>query len=247
MANILHLDACGLICPKPVLKVKAIIDKGHLGPLAITLDNEASAINVATFMQSAGLVVQTYQQGGQWLVLGRTIHGPEILVWHGPDGWQTACDDQQGSLPPPLEDEPIIDLAASINLGPLAAPPINLDHLQSHIVAPDNTTVLVGSQFMGQGDDILGARLTTAFFDTLAAIDSPPALVAFYNSGVFLTTQESATLDAIKDIAEQGAVVISCGVCLDFFKLNKLLKVGRVGNMYEIINAQRTSNCIIQL
>ncbi|MDR1922682.1 MAG: sulfurtransferase-like selenium metabolism protein YedF [Candidatus Adiutrix sp.] len=255
MTDIPHLDVRGLACPQPVLKTKALLDGGHKGPLTVELDNEASAVNVAAFLQGQGFTAQTYQQGRQWLVLGREAAGPEILVWHGPRGWQAAADDDQGAPRTP-PDESIIDLVTPVAVGAPAPPPAAAESapagrsLQRDPDSPRdsaNTVLLAGSRFMGLGDETLGAKLAAAFFDTLAALDQPPRLAAFYNGGVYLTTHDSPILEAIKDLAEQGAVVISCGVCLEYFKLKEQLKVGRIGNMYEIINAQRTADRVVRL
>ena len=256
MSQIMHLDATGLACPQPVLRTKAILDAGHKGSLTIGLDNEASAINVATFLQGMGFKTQTYQQANQWLVLGHGGDAANILVWYGQGGWQTVTDDEGEARK--LEDDPIIDLISPVSVGnPSGPPPIIAASVPSNsssaaIVCPvqdtsDNVAVLVGSEFMGAGDDGLGAKLALNFFDTLAALGQPPRLIAFYNTGVRLTTRDSSIVEALRDLVSQGSTVISCGVCLEYFQIREHLKVGRIGNMYEIINAQRNADRVVRL
>lgn len=111
----------------------------------------------------------------------------------------------------------------------------------------ERVALMVGSRFMGKGNDELGTLLAASFFDVLAAVGNPPAIISFYNTGVFLSTRDGPILESIQALAAQGAAVISSGVCLDFFNLKHQLKVGRIGNMYEIINAQRTADRVIRM
>ncbi len=112
---------------------------------------------------------------------------------------------------------------------------------------PETVAVMVGSQYMGRGDEELGSLLAASFFDVIAAVGRPPAVITFYNTGVFLTTREGPALDSLKALAAQGSILLSSGICLDFFNIKSQLKVGRIGNMYELINAQRTADRIIRM
>lgn len=252
MPSVFYLDATGLTCPQPVLRTKTVLDGGHKGPLTVGLDNDASAINVATFLQGMGFQTQTYRQGNQWLVLGHGGDSGEILVWYGPGGWQAVTDDEGEARK--LEDDPIIDLISPVSVGGPAVPPPSVmsPSLRPPVDRPnamegENVSILVGSEFMGVGDDGLGAKLALNFFDTLAALGQPPRLIAFYNTGVHLTTRDSSVVEALRDLVSQGSTVISCGVCLEYFQVKNQLKVGRIGNMYEIINAQRNADRVVRL
>ncbi len=242
MADIFHLDVTGLPCPQPVLKTRAVLDGGRQAPLTVGLDNEASAVNVATFLEGKGLKVQTYRQGPLWLVLAHEADSPEILVWYGPDGWRAVMEDSSS------RDEPVIDLIQPVKAEEPAAPAVTASRPAPEPPrAGDYVAVLAGSQFMGAGDEVLGAKLAQGFFDTLAATGQPPRLIAFYNTGVLLTTRESSIVEALRDLERQGSTVISSGVCLEALGVKDQLKVGRIGNMYEIINAQRHAARVVRL
>ena len=232
MASIFYLDVTGLPCPQPVLKTKAVLDGGHQGPLTVGLDNESSAVNVASYLQGKGLRVQTYGRDDRWLVLGHEPGSAEILVWYGPDGWRAEIEDQDRRA----EVEPVIDLVQPATSELPVTPPALEQSAEK-----DDTVVMAGSQFMGQGNEELGARLALSLFDTLAASGRPPTVIAFYNSGVHLTTRESPLIETLRDLEKQGSLVITSGLCLEALNLKDQLKVGRVGNMYEIVNAQRTA------
>jgi len=230
LSRIFHLDLTGCPYPQPVLKIQAFLEEGRRGPLTVSLADAMSAAAVSAILAAAGLAAQTYRQEDHWLVLGREAGTPEILVWFGPGGWQAALDE-------PAEDEGIIDLGPALQ-------PWRTETRASRAEPP---VVLVGGQVMGAGEDDLGARLVTAFFDALAGLDPPPVFLAFYNTGVFLTTRDSAVVEALRDLAGRGATVISSGLCLEYFRLKDRLKVGRIGNMYEIVKAQARAARVLRL
>jgi selenium metabolism protein YedF len=239
LSRIFNLDLTSLPYPQPVLKIQAVLKEGRRGPLTVSLADATSATAVAAPLNAAGMDTRTYRQDERWLVLGREGETPEILVWHGPGGWQAALDDQTET-----EDEAIIDLGPPLSpwqSAPSPAPPRPGPE-------PDQpAVVLAGSRSMGAGDDVLGVRLTAAFFEALAGENPPPRLMAFYNTGVFLTTRDSAVVEALRDMAGRGASVISSGLCLAHFGLKDQLKVGRIGHIYEIVKAQAGAARVIRL
>jgi len=95
--------------------------------------------------------------------------------------------------------------------------------------------VLVKSQFMGAGDDELGAVLMRGFFHAMLELDAPPTTIIFVNSGVRLTAAGSPVLDDLRELAQRGVEIWSCGTCLNFFKLTEQLAVGSISNMYTIL------------
>ena len=94
--------------------------------------------------------------------------------------------------------------------------------------------VLVGRSTLGDGNAELGRLLMRSFIKTLAELSPPPAFILFVGSGVHLTTEGSDLLDDLGKLEAMGTALLSCGTCLDFFKLKESLKVGRVTNMFEI-------------
>lgn len=87
---------------------------------------------------------------------------------------------------------------------------------------------------IGQGSPDLGETLMKSLFTTLVNGEPAPAAVIFMNTGVYLSTEGSPVLDALRRLAAAGTDVLSCGTCLDYFGLREKLAVGRVSNMYEI-------------
>ncbi len=95
-------------------------------------------------------------------------------------------------------------------------------------------TVVVKSNVMGQGDDVLGSVLMKSFMYTLTQMEGELETLIFLNGGVLLTTAGSEVLEHIKNLAKNGVEVLSCGTCLDFYGLTDKLEAGSIGNMYTI-------------
>jgi selenium metabolism protein YedF len=98
----------------------------------------------------------------------------------------------------------------------------------------EKIAVLVGRSTLGDGDAELGRILMRSFIKTLDELSPQPDFIIFLNGGVYLTTEGSDLLDDLGRLEASGTAVLSCGTCLDFFKLKAGLKVGRATNMFEI-------------
>lgn len=105
--------------------------------------------------------------------------------------------------------------------------------------------VYIGNNCMGRGDDELGTKLMRGFLRTL--IDSPPLpwRVIFINAGVKLTTIDDEAVDAISMLQDKGSEILSCGTCLQHFKLEEKLRVGKATNMFEVIESFNSADKII--
>ena len=108
-------------------------------------------------------------------------------------------------------------------------------------------SILVASNLFGNGDEKLGETLMKVYINTLAETDVLPENLMFLNSGVKLTCEGSDVLDSLSTLKNKGVNIISCGACLDFYNLKEKIKVGEIGNMYQIIEIMNTSNNTIKL
>ncbi|MDW7644252.1 MAG: sulfurtransferase-like selenium metabolism protein YedF [Desulfuromonadales bacterium] len=108
------------------------------------------------------------------------------------------------------------------------------------------TVVFVSSDKMGSGDDELGHILMKNFIFTLLEINPVPDALYFVNAGVKLTTKGSDVLEALARLADQGADIASCGLCLEFFDLKESLAVGRATNMLDTVETLSKAGRIIR-
>ncbi len=104
--------------------------------------------------------------------------------------------------------------------------------------------ILMGSCHFGNGDRELGEILMKGYMYTLTETKPYPKALLFVNSGVMLTLSDSAVLEHIRKLESEGVQILSCGTCLDYYKVKDRLAVGGVGNMYaivELMNGARNS------
>ena len=105
--------------------------------------------------------------------------------------------------------------------------------------------ILINNQYFGSGDDSLGEKLMGNFLRKLWAQESKPDAIVFYNSGVKLLAEGSASLDALNGLFSDGVDLIACGTCLVHFQLKDQLGVGRISDMQEIANVLTTSDNVL--
>ena len=109
-----------------------------------------------------------------------------------------------------------------------------------------STVYAFGTNVMGSGNDELGATLMKGFIYAVSQLEELPKTMLFYNGGVKLTTEGSASLEDLKSLQAQGVEILSCGTCLNFYGLSEKLAVGEVTNMYAIVEKLNGANHIVK-
>lgn len=107
------------------------------------------------------------------------------------------------------------------------------------------TVVFIASDQAGRGEEALGRLLMKSFLFALTQTSSPPNRLIFMNRGVHLAVSGSEVLDSLKALAAAGCDILVCGTCLDYFGLKEKVAVGRVSNMYEIVETLTEAEKII--
>ena len=109
-----------------------------------------------------------------------------------------------------------------------------------------STVYAFGTNVMGSGNDELGATLMKGFIYAVSQLEELPKTMLFYNGGVKLTTEGSASLEDLKSLQAQGVEILSCGTCLNFYGLSDKLAVGEVTNMYAIVEKLNGASHIVK-
>lgn len=117
----------------------------------------------------------------------------------------------------------------------------------NHDGVMDSTSLVVGSDQMGQGDDVIGTKLMNAFFNVSGDYKQVPQSIFFLNTGVKLTVADSPALGGLQALQQKGCDIIVCGTCLDYFSLTEKLAVGRVGTMHDLIGIYHSQTKVIAL
>ena len=116
-------------------------------------------------------------------------------------------------------------------------------------VTPDkkkNIVVVISSNQMGSGEEELGKSLLKGFIYALSQQDTLPSTILFYNSGAYITSEESASIEDLKSLEAQGVEILTCGTCLNFYGLTEKLQVGEVTNMYVIAEKMTQADLIVK-
>lgn len=109
-----------------------------------------------------------------------------------------------------------------------------------------NAVLMIKNEFLGDGNDELGKVLMKGFLYTVTETKPYPQKVVLLNSAVKLSTINEETVAHLKKLEEAGTKVYSCGTCLNYYDLADQLKVGVVGNMYDVVESlNSTENRII--
>ena len=109
------------------------------------------------------------------------------------------------------------------------------------------TVMLIGSDRMGDGAEDLGRLLMKNFIMTLLNLSELPDRIFFVNSGVLLAAEGSEVAETLNELGNRGVEVLSCGICLDFYKKKETLAAGGVTNMFTIAETMLSARSVVRL
>ncbi|MFA4916235.1 MAG: sulfurtransferase-like selenium metabolism protein YedF [Syntrophales bacterium] len=120
-------------------------------------------------------------------------------------------------------------------------------HYQKKQGKTPDVVICITSTRLGKGSKELGKILMSSFFNTLWDYKPKPSKLIFINAGVMLTTEGSEVLDALKLLEKEGVKILSCGTCLGYYGITDKLRVGKVTNMHEILDALFNAERVINI
>ncbi|HAK87791.1 MAG: hypothetical protein A2077_02790 [Nitrospirae bacterium GWC2_46_6] len=208
----MFIDAKGLACPKPVILAEDALSKISEGIVDILVDNEASVNNLNRFASKNGMYSETIKEDSYWRVKIVKGYPCELPGKEPPKG--TVPDlrtEQRGVVESGLS--PKQESAKELLL-------------------------IVASDSMGK-DEELGKMLMKGFFETMKVYKELPHTLFFLNAGVRLTTVNEDIYPIIREIADMGVEVFTCGTCLKYYNLESELKVGFRGTTNHIVEGMK--------
>ena len=138
-------------------------------------------------------------------------------------------------------------VTVNVNGGEVSeAKPVTKTSVKSDEIKLKETIVVIDSDKMGDGDEEFSKALLKGFIYALSSQDIPPAKILFYNTGVRITTEGSASIEDLKVLENAGAKIYSCGACLNNYGLTEKLLVGEVTNMYDIVSYLMEADLVIR-
>ena len=112
----------------------------------------------------------------------------------------------------------------------------NIDDIYCDVTAPKKGKVIfLNEEQCGSGP--IGKSLLAKFLGAALNLDEKPVKVICVNNAVRITTNRGhECFEAIKKLNEAGAEILSCGSCLEGYKLVDKLAIGEISNAYEIMD-----------
>jgi len=116
----------------------------------------------------------------------------------------------------------------------------NFDEFVCEITPKNKKTVIyLNEEYAGSGD--VGVSLLAKFLGALLQVDNKPEYVLCVNNAVKMTTNRAhPSFKPLKDLEAAGVKILSCGSCLEAYKLVSDLSVGEMSNAYEVIQILTT-------
>jgi len=238
----MRLDERGKQCPLPVIDTKKALGRCNAGEIVeVTVDNEIAVQNLRKMADHKGLKSSFEKTGDREFQVritagnaepGRFVNGQAAEGGQAGVGGQAAEGGQAG----------VGGMAAEGNEAAGAA--------QDTACQPDcrrkGMVVVLSSNLMGQGDEILGKLLMKGFVYALTEQDSLPETILLYNSGAYLSCEGSDNVEDLRNLEAQGVEILTCGTCLNHYGLGDKLKVGSVTNMYEIAERMTGARLLVR-
>lgn len=119
------------------------------------------------------------------------------------------------------------------------------DYCEVELPKTSNVVIAIQRNRLGDGAEELGALLIKAFINTLPEVSVKPKTLVFLNSGIFLAINDSPVLDSLKKLESSGTEILVCGTCLDYYQKKSELAVGKVSNMYDILERLSQASHVI--
>lgn len=107
--------------------------------------------------------------------------------------------------------------------------------------------IFVNKSTIGVGEESLGQALMKMFLYTISESNDYPTSILFMNDGVKVPTLNEQAIEHLKELEKVGVQLLVCGACLNFYGLEEKLSVGKVSNMYEIVEAMKSAAKVITL
>ena len=100
---------------------------------------------------------------------------------------------------------------------------------------------------MGRADEKLQQTLFGKYLELLAQHTDLPAVICFYTDGVKLVCEGSPVIESLRALETRGVRLVVCSTCLNYFGLADKLRIGIVGGMGDILEAQSNAEKVITL
>jgi hypothetical protein len=112
---------------------------------------------------------------------------------------------------------------------------------------PGDTVLLITDYGMGKGPQDLRLTLISKYLELLAQSERLSAAICLYTEGVKLAVEGSPVLAQLGALEAGGTRILLCSTCLNYFELTDKVRVGIIGGMTDILEAQLEAGKVITL
>ncbi len=99
-----------------------------------------------------------------------------------------------------------------------------------------NKVLLLGSERIGHGDDVLGYEIMVTLLKALGKRDDGPIAVICWNTAVNLMTEGSPLVPHFKQLEEKGIPILAGKLCVQELELMDKMAVGKIATIDEILD-----------
>jgi intracellular sulfur oxidation DsrE/DsrF family protein len=114
-------------------------------------------------------------------------------------------------------------------------------------MSDSDTVILINRNGMGEADQVLQSKLIGTYLKLLDEHNILPGAICFYTEGVHLVVEGSPVLETLQALEAKGVRLILCSTCVNYFNLTEKVRVGIIGGMGDILEAQRQASKVITL
>jgi hypothetical protein len=114
-------------------------------------------------------------------------------------------------------------------------------------MSDSDNVILFTRNGMGHAEQALQHKLVGTYLKLMDEHNLLPAALCFYTEGVFLAVEGSPVLETLQSLERKGVRLILCSTCLNYYNLIDKVKVGIVGGMGDILEAQQRAAKVISV
>lgn len=107
--------------------------------------------------------------------------------------------------------------------------------------------VVFGKDRIGEGDNELGLVLAGSMLNTIKEYDVLPGKIIFLNAGINLVLKGAPALVHLNVLEKMGVEILTCGTCLNYFEKTDQLGIGKITNMYEILDSMVKAGKVVSI
>lgn len=111
----------------------------------------------------------------------------------------------------------------------------NFDEFLCKTPSKAGKVVYINEEHAGSG--AVGVGLMSKFIGALLQLETKPYAVICVNNAVKMTTDRGhVSFAPLKELERAGVKILSCGSCLEAYKLVDKLSIGEMTNAYEVVS-----------